>query len=142
MNAQESNCLFCKIIAGEIPSARVHEDDQVLAFLDIGPLQPGHTLVIPKAHYVRLTDMPADAMAALGSVLPQVARAVMQVTQAEGFNVFQTNGACAGQVVGHVHFHVIPRRPDDGLGFRWKPGTYADGEMDAIREHIAAAMGT
>ncbi|MFV1959762.1 MAG: HIT family protein [Planctomycetota bacterium] len=142
MSPQEADCIFCQIVAGRIPSARIHEDDQVLAFLDIGPLQPGHTLVIPKAHHERLTDMPPEAMAALGSVLPVVARAVMEVTQAEGFNVFQTNGACAGQVVGHVHFHVIPRRSDDGLGFRWKPGTYGEGEMEVLRRRIAAALGS
>jgi len=137
-----SACVFCRIVAGEIPAARVFEDDACLAFLDIGPLQPGHTLLIPKKHYERLTDLPADEMARLGQVLPRLARAVMAATGAAGLNLYQTNGAAAGQVVPHVHFHLIPRRQDDGLGFRWQAGKYGSGEMDSWRARIAAAFQT
>ena len=140
MATHDPDCIFCKILANELPSSRVYEDEHCLAFLDIGPLQPGHTLVIPKEHYEFLTDMPDASMAALGNALPRVARAVMAATGAEGFNTFQTNGACSGQMVPHVHFHVIPRRPGDGLGFRWKPFSYGEGEMDTWREKISAAM--
>lgn len=139
---RDPDCIFCRILADEIPSARVHEDDHVIAFMDLFPLAPGHTLVIPRDHHERLTDMPDATMAAVGAALPRVARAVMAATGAEGFNVFQTNGEVSGQQVPHVHFHVIPRAEGDGLGFRWKAGSYADGEMDAWRAKIAAAIGS
>ena len=132
-----SECIFCRIAAGELPSSSIYETDEVLAFLDINPLSPGHALVIPKKHAKLLTDMSAEEMAEVGRVLPTVARAVMAATKAEGFNVFQTNGACSGQQVGHVHFHIIPRNPNDGLGFRWHPGKYEEGEMEKHRRRIA-----
>lgn len=134
------DCIFCQIVEGKIPSARIHEDDHCLAFLDINPLQPGHTLVIPKTHYELLTDMPPDAVAAVTSVLPRIARAVVATTHAEGFNILQTNGSCAGQVVGHVHFHIIPRRGGDKLGFRWKAGEYAEGQLEDYCREIKANL--
>lgn len=136
MSERNPECIFCKIVAGEIPCARVYEDEHCLAFLDIGPLQPGHTLLVPKDHHERITDMPAATMAALGAVLPRVARAVMAATGAEGLNLLQANGECAGQVVPHVHLHVIPRGSTDGLGFRWRSGRYAEDEVDAWRRRI------
>jgi histidine triad (HIT) family protein len=135
-----SDCVFCRIAAGELPAAKVLETDAVLAFMDINPLSPGHVLVVPKRHYERLTDMPANAMAAVAKVLPAVARAAVAATKAEGFNVYQTNGACAGQQVAHVHFHIIPRRLGDGLGFRWNPRKYAEGEMERYRNLIAREL--
>jgi len=140
MSDGDPDCIFCKIVAGEIPSARLYEDDECLSFLDIFPLQPGHTLLIPKAHHERVTDLPDETMAALGRVLPRLARAVVAATGAKGFNVFQTNGKVSGQEVFHVHFHVIPRREGDGLGFRWKSGAYAEGELEGWRERISAAL--
>ena len=136
-----ADCLFCKIVAGEIPCSKVYEDEEVLAFLDLYPLAPGHTLVIPKSHTERTTDMTAAGMAAVGRVLPQVAKGVVAATGAEGFNILQANGACAGQVIFHVHVHVIPRAPDDGLGFRWKAGAYEEGEMEVWRAKIQQAIG-
>lgn len=135
-----SDCVFCKIVAGEIPSCRVYEDETKLAFLDIAPIQPGHTLLIPKAHYMWISDMPPEAAGDLLSILPKVAGAVADATGVDGFNVFQTNGACAGQVVPHVHFHIIPRRVGDGAGFRWNPGAYAEGEMQSMQERVLAAL--
>ena len=140
MPERDPDCIFCKIIAGEIPSARVYEDEHCLAFMDIAPLQPGHTLVIPKDHHELMTDMPAETMAAVGRVLPRAARAVMAASGAEGFSILQSNRAVAGQVVPHVHVHIIPRRNADGLGFRWNAGQYAEGEMDDWRSRIAAAL--
>ena len=136
-----SDCIFCKIVAGEIPSARVYEDETKLAFMDIGPVQPGHALLIPKKHYERFTDLPDDVAADLARVLPRLARAVVRAADADGFNIFQTNGACSGQVVPHVHVHVIPRRDDDGYSFHWKAGTYAEGELEQWREKIARRLG-
>ena len=140
MTQPDPDCIFCKILADEIPSSRVFEDEHSIAFMDLFPLAPGHTLLIPRDHHELLTDMPDETMAALGRVLPRLARAVVDATGAEGFNVFQTNGACSGQQVPHVHYHIIPRAPEDGLGFRWKPGSYAEGEMADWQAKIAAGM--
>ena len=140
MTKRDPDCIFCKIVADEIPSRRVYEDDDVIAFLDIAPLAPGHTLVIPRDHHVRFTDLDDDLAAAIGRVLPKLSRAVMAATRAEGFNLFQTNGACAGQAVDHVHVHIIPRRPDDGLGYRWKAGTSSEEEADGWQERIRKAL--
>lgn len=135
-----SDCIFCRIVAGEIPSARVYEDATKLAFMDIGPVQPGHALLIPKKHYERLTDMPPDEAADLAGILPTLANAVVAAAGADGFNIHQTNGACSGQVVPHVHIHVIPRRDNDGYSFHWQAGSYAEGELEKWRARIVAAM--
>lgn len=125
--ARDPQCIFCRIISAEIPAAIVYEDDAVLSFLDIGPLAEGHLLVIPREHFARLTDMP-DAMAGqLGRALPRLGRALMSSTGAAGFNVLLNQGTVAGQVVLHVHVHLIPRSAGDGLGYRWNPGTYPTG---------------
>jgi len=137
-----ADCIFCKIVAGQIPSAKVFENDSVLAFMDINPLAPGHVLVIPKGHCERLSEMSAADCAEIGKALPVVSRAVVAATTAEGFNVYQTNGACAGQQVGHVHFHVIPRNPGDGLGYRWTPRRYGEGEIEKYRSLIAKNTGS
>lgn len=140
MVERDPDCIFCKILADEIPSNRVHEDEHTIAFMDLFPLAPGHTLLIPRDHHEFLTDMPDETMAAVGRVLPRLARAVMKATGAEGFNVYQTNGECAGQQVPHVHYHVIPRAADDGIGYRWKPGSYAEGEMADWQGRIKGAI--
>ncbi len=121
---RDADCIFCKIVAREIPSSAVFETETVLAFLDVGPLAEGHLLVIPKQHYTTLVDVPSEDCTRLAEALPRLGSALMAVTSAEGFNVLQNNGKVAGQVVDHVHFHLIPRRSGDGLGYRWKPGTY------------------
>lgn len=104
-----------------------------MAFLDITPLSEGHLLVIPKDHYLTLSELPDEVCGQIGSALPTLGRALIQVTGADGFNLLQNNGPVAGQVVPHVHFHLIPRRHDDGLGYRWNAGKYAPGrEADVI----------
>ena len=130
------DCIFCEIVAGKLPCAKVYEDENCLAFLDINPLNEGHTLIIPKEHHERLTDMTGEEVAAVLRKAPEIARAVVAVTGAPGFNLFQTNGAVSGQVVPHVHFHIVPRHAGDGLGFRWNPGKYKEGEMDKLCEAI------
>lgn len=116
--------IFSKIIRGEIPCHKVYEDERVLAFLDIGPLSHGHTLVIPKEPAATLDQLSDESAAALGRVMPRLCRAVMRATGATAFNVLQNNGAAAHQAVMHVHFHIIPRfehRPEGGgLGISWK----------------------
>ncbi|KPK99889.1 MAG: hypothetical protein AMK75_06210 [Planctomycetes bacterium SM23_65] len=136
-----NDCIFCKIVKGEIPSAKVYEDEQCLAFLDIGPLSWGHTLIVPKKHYERITEMPADEVAALSSVIPKLAAAVIKATDAEGLNVLQNNGRVSGQAVPHLHVHLIPRHAGDGLGYRWNAKSYPKGEMDRYHKKILGALG-
>jgi histidine triad (HIT) family protein len=125
--------LFDKILDGEIPCHRLYEDEHVLAFLDIGPLSEGHTLIIPKERKARLHELSDEQAAAIGRVLPRLARAVMQATGAEAYNILQNNGAAAHQAVMHVHFHIIPKTDDGGLGIGWKPGELEDGEALAAK---------
>ncbi len=124
---RDPSCVFCKIVAAEIPSSVVYEDQYVLSFIDIGPLADGHLLVIPRDHYTNLTDAPPEVVGRVGSVLPILSRACLSVTRAEGFNVLCNQGRVAGQAVGHVHFHIIPRKEGDGLGYRWNAGKYPPG---------------
>ena len=120
--------LFTKIIRGDIPCHKVYEDDKVLAFLDIGPLSRGHTLVIPKEAKVTLDELSDESSAAIGRVLPRLCRAVMKATGATAYNVLQNNGMAAHQAVFHVHFHIIPRLDDgSGLGVGWKASKLVDG---------------
>ena len=135
-----SETIFSKIIRGEIPCHKVYEDQHVLAFLDIGPLSQGHTLVIPKEARATLDQLSDDSAAAIGRVLPRLCRAVMRATGATAYNILQNNGAAAHQAVMHVHFHIIPKfesRPDgNGLGIVWKPQKLEGGE--ALASKIAA----
>lgn len=112
--------IFRKIISGEIPSHRVYEDEHVFAFLDIGPLSLGHTLVVPKEAKAHLHELSDESAAALGRVLPRICRAVMKATGATAYNILQNNGSDAHQVVMHVHFHIIPKVRGEGLGLVWK----------------------
>jgi len=137
---------FGRILDGEIPCHRVYEDEHVLAFLDVGPLSAGHTLIIPKERKAHLHELSDEAAAAIGRVLPRICRAVTKATGATAYNVLQNNGAEAHQAVLHVHFHVIPKydeaKSDDGsgLGIVWKPGEL-DGDAAAeLREQIAAHL--
>ncbi len=128
--------IFGKILDGEIPCHRVYEDDHVLAFLDVGPLSQGHTLVIPKERKAFLHELSDDSAAAIGRVLPRICRAVMNATGAEHYNILQNNGAPAHQAVFHVHFHIIPKLGGNGLGIGWNAGSLA-GDMGAT---LAAAI--
>ncbi len=130
--------IFAKILDGQIPCHTVYEDEHVLAFLDIGPLSRGHTLVIPKERKAFLHELSDEQAAAIGRVLPRIARAVMQATGASAYNVLQNNGAEAHQAVFHVHFHIIPRLGETGLEIGWKPGQLADGA--ALAAAIRAAL--
>ncbi|CAN5600203.1 HIT family protein [soil metagenome] len=131
--------IFTKIIRGEIPCQKVYEDEHVLAFLDINPIARGHMLVIPKEEAATLDLLSDDAAAALGRVLPRLARAVLAATGATAFNVLQNNGAMAHQAVFHVHFHIIPKLDEtSGLGVGWPAGTLEDGE--ALAKVIASKL--
>jgi histidine triad (HIT) family protein len=133
--------IFSKILRGEIPCHRVYEDDQVLAFLDINPVSPGHTLVIPKEPAATVDKLSDDACAAIGRVLPRLSRAVLAATGATEFNILQNNGPGAHQAVFHVHFHIIPKLADGrGLGVGWKPGKLDSNDAKQLLERIAAAL--
>ncbi|MCD4703313.1 MAG: HIT family protein [Methanosarcinaceae archaeon] len=110
------DCLFCKIIAGEIPSYKVYEDEFVYAFLDINPTSRGHTVVIPKIHIERFTEMAPEDVGRLFRSVSQVARGIEQILSIHGSNIGINNGEVAGQIVPHVHVHIIPRREDDNGG--------------------------
>ena len=134
------DCIFCKIAAGTIPSAKVLDDAAAFAFLDIGPLAEGHVLLVPRGHYVTLDQMPPDSAGAMLRHLPALVRAVRAATGCPGVNVLQNNGAVAHQVVQHVHFHIIPRTAGDAFRFNWPAGKYAPGKIEslaaAIREKL------
>lgn len=132
--------VFDQILDGRIPCYRIYEDEHVLAFLDIGPLSYGHTLVIPKQARAQLDQLGDEAAAALGRVLPRIARAVMAATGADSYNVLQNNGRIAGQEVMHVHFHIIPRLDEDGLGVVWSPGKLQAADATELQRKMQAAL--
>ena len=136
----DSTCIFCRIAAGEVPARIALEGDGVLAFLDVGPLAAGHVLVIPKSHFVTLDQMSPGDVAAVAGVIPRLVGAIRKLDGVTGVNVLQNNGRSAGQVVDHVHFHLIPRKEGDGLGYRWNAGSYGDGEADKYLSLIRSAL--
>ena len=135
------DCIFCKIAAGETPSMKILEDHQSVAFLDIHPLAESHVLLIPKDHFETLDEMSASLVAAVTAHLPRLVAAVTSVAGAEGCNVLQNNGRASGQVVPHVHFHVIPRRSGDALGYRWPAGSYPAGRAEQVHAALKQALG-
>lgn len=132
--------VFDRILDGEIPCYRLYEDDHVLAFLDVGPLSEGHTLVIPKERVARLHELSDEAAASIGRTLPRLCRAVLAATGASDYNVLQNNGAAAHQAVHHVHFHIIPRRGEAGLGIEWPAGKLDPDVAGRLQERIRAAL--
>ena len=141
MSAYHDNT-FTKIIDGEIPCHKVYEDEHILAFLDIGPLSKGHTLVIPKERKAALDELSDESAAAIGRVLPRLCRAVIQATGAEAYNVLQNNGSAAHQVVPHVHFHIIPKYSDAGLQMSWAAGALDDAGATRLVGQMRAALGS
>ena len=139
-NQPDPDCIFCKIVVGDIPAIKVLETPHALAFLDVAPLADGHTLLIPKRHYATLPQMPANELALVLQPLPALAESILSVVGAEAFNVLQNNGRAAGQAVDHVHFHIIPRVADDGLGYRWNAGAYPQERAEELGRKIKAAL--
>ncbi len=132
--------IFDRILSGEVPCHRVYEDEHTLAFLDINPLSPGHTLVIPKEARAHLHELSEASGAALGRALVRVTRAVLAATGASAYNVLQNNGADAHQAVFHVHFHIIPKVAGAGLGLVWRAGSLDAGAGAALAERVRAAL--
>jgi histidine triad (HIT) family protein len=137
----DPDCIFCKIIAGDIPSHKVFEDEMTFAFMDINPARPGHTLVVPKHHSADLYETPEKWLTATVVTAQKVARAVKEVVRPHGLNLLQANGAGAAQSVFHLHVHVLPRGHEDGLKMNWglHPGD-AD-EVAALAGKIRAELG-
>ncbi|MBI4054022.1 MAG: HIT family protein [Candidatus Doudnabacteria bacterium] len=139
MKQEQQNCIFCKIIRGEVPSTKVYEDEKIIAFLDIRPITEGHTLVVPKAHTSGLLDTPGQTLAELVFAAQKIGQALVTSLGAEGFNLTCNNGKASGQVVFHLHFHLIPRRASDGLS-SWPHREYALGEAEKMAEKIKSAL--
>lgn len=132
----DAECIFCQIIQKKIPCAQVYENEHVLAFLDIAPISPGHCLVIPKEHFSRLETCPSSLIAKLTENLGTIAQAVIHAVSATDYNILNNNGRSAGQLVDHLHFHIIPRKPDDGVFSQWPAGEYSSGQMELLAERI------
>ena len=135
-----TDCIFCKIIAGEIPSSKVYEDDQVVAFLDISQVTPGHTLVVPKQHFRNLLEMDAGSASQLFARVPDIARKVMKATGAKGMNILNNNEEIAGQTVFHTHVHLAPRYEEtDGLQISFEAHEPDFPALAQLAEKIAQA---
>lgn len=132
-------CVFCKIIRGELPSHTVYEDEKVFAFLDINPVNPGHTLVVPKKHAVDIFEIEESEWDAVMRAVRNVSHALEKSLQPTGINLAMNNRSGAGQVVFHAHVHVMPRFPHDGHEL-WKGKPYAEGEAARVTEKIRSRM--
>lgn len=135
-----SECIFCKIIKGEIPSCKIYEDDLVYAFLDIGPINFGHTLVIPKEHHESSATIPEATAGRMFRIGSRIGVALKRELDYEAFNLHLADGTAAGQVVMHAHLHVIPRGVEDGFHWNWRQLRYGDGEAAAVAEKIVKRL--
>ena len=137
---RDPNCVFCKILAGEIPSAKIYEDEKVLSFLDIAPFNYGHTLIIPKYHAHGISDLPEEYRNAVFAAAAKLAPAVMRATGASGFNLLMNNGETAGQTVPHAHLHIIPRFVDDKVLLGASQKQYQGTELAEMQPKIQAKV--
>ena len=131
------NCIFCKIIGGDIPSATIYEDDEFKVILDRFPSNIGHVLILPKKHYADIFEIDEEVAGRLFKLAVRVAKHMKEVLGLEAMNLVQNNGTMAGQTVHHFHLHLIPRYKDDGQKIGWKPGEPSQEELEAIRHQIA-----
>ncbi len=134
------DCIFCKIVKGEIPSEKVYEDEHTLAFLDIKPVNIGHTLIIPKEHFKNIYETPEEIACKLIRAAKKISMAVKKELKADGINVTMNNDSAAGQVIFHTHVHVIPRLSSDGFGPWHGRRDYADGEAKEVAKKISQAL--
>lgn len=130
-----SDCIFCKIIAGELPSHKVYEDELAMAFLDINPVNPGHTLVVPKKHFANLEEIDQETLCRLAAAVKKVGLSLKENLGAAGYNLGVNNDPVSGQLVPHLHFHLMPRTADDGFK-PWPSKKYAAGEAEAVLNKI------
>ena len=130
------NCIFCKIAAGEIPSATLYEDDDFRVILDLGPAAKGHSLILPKSHYANLYEIPEELAGKAMKLAKRMGERMVPALGADGLNVVQNNGEVAGQTVFHFHMHLIPRYKGDEAGFGWRPGKLTE----ETKQEILAAL--
>lgn len=135
-----SECIFCRIASGEVPAATVAERELAVSFLDINPVNPGHCLVISRRHVADFLELREDELAAMAALAQDVARAACEATGSPAFNLMLNKGRPAGQVVQHVHLHVMPRSEDDGFALGWRQLDYAEDELEALRKAIAERL--
>jgi histidine triad (HIT) family protein len=133
-------CIFCKIVNKEIPSTKIYEDEKTLSFMDINPNNKGHCLIITKKHYETLNDIPENELKQLIVIVQKVSKAVVNATSCHGFNIVMNNKKASGQLVPHVHFHVIPRFENDNVMGNWKTTKYNEHEMDEYAKAIRKKM--
>lgn len=133
---KDSNCIFCKIANGEIPSTSVYEDDTFKVILDLGPATRGHALILPKDHAADLFELPEDTAEKAMALAKRLGRQMVENLKADGLNLVQNNGEAAGQTVQHFHLHLIPRYKDDGQHILWNPGEVSKEEMEEIKNTI------
>lgn len=133
---KDNNCIFCKIANGEIPSRTIYEDEHFRVILDLGPATKGHALILPKEHYEDFFALPEETARDAVSVAKKIAPKMKANLQADGFNLVQNNGECAGQTVMHFHLHLIPRYQNDGQKILWTPGEVSPEELDLIKSQI------
>lgn len=132
----KDNCIFCKIINGDIPSRRIYEDENFVVMMDVSPASKGHSLLLPKEHYANVFEMPDELLEELLKVAKKVAAQMKEALQADGINLLQNNGEAAGQTVFHYHMHLIPRYEGEAPILTWEPKSYAAEEMDEIKSTI------
>lgn len=135
------SCVFCRILARELPSERLYEAESHIVILDIEPVRPGHALVISREHVALLTEAPTALAAEMMATAQRLAPAIVEATGHDGFNLLVNNGRAAQQVVDHLHLHIIPRGHRDGFHFGWRKGRYEDGEMSRIGAAIRQQVG-
>lgn len=131
-----TNCIFCKIANGEIPSATIYEDEKFRVILDLGPASKGHALILPKEHYADIYEIPEELAGEAYKLAARLAKKMTEVLKCDGFNIVQNNKEPAGQTVFHFHMHLIPRYENDGVGLGWKPGTLTD----EVKQEILGKM--
>jgi histidine triad (HIT) family protein len=136
----DDTCVFCKIVAGQLPCFKLLEDDQTIAFMDINPVNPGHALAVAKGHWPTVDVIPADALAAVAKTAQKVAKAVFKELKPNGVNLIQANGAGAGQSVPHLHIHIMPRRAGDAVALNWEPKPGDMKEIEALYKRLKAAL--
>ena len=136
---KDENCIFCKILAGEIPSTAVYEDDDFKAILDVDPAARGHVIILPKNHAANIYELPDEDASKIMIVAKKIATAIEKAYHCDGVNILQNNGEAAGQTVFHLHVHVIPRFKGDTVNIGWKQGDMPE-DLDAICKEIQAQL--
>ncbi|MCI5828149.1 MAG: HIT family protein [Lachnospiraceae bacterium] len=134
---RDANCIFCKIVAGEIPSRTLFEDEDFKVMLDVGPASKGHALIVPKEHYANIYELPDELAGKAMRLAKRMATHMTNVLNCDGFNILQNNGEVAGQTVFHYHMHLIPRYKGSDEMILWNANHFSDEQMDALAEQLS-----